>query len=171
MDTYTGSFWEKARSPAKFLVTLMLIVCFVYALAWTVDDILSNIDIRANSDWWAQRIWHAWWWLITPLGLVTLGRVWHRRTLGGFMWAVGVIWLAILAFGACTGWWLELFIYLATHFGWLVGGALSVAAMIPFAFLIVLVGSLVDGARKRSRLFDRLVTEVCWTPDRTARAN
>jgi hypothetical protein len=142
----------------------------VYGVSWVADDILAHAKIHADHHWCAYRVWHAWWWLITPSGLVALGRVWHRRTFGQGLWAVGVIWLAVLAASASLWLWMVLLMSLAAPFGYLIGTTLSLVVMIPVTLVIVLVGSLVDRARKRSRLFDRLMTDVCWMPDRTAKS-
>ncbi len=169
MEHSAKAYWEKVKDAGEFTAGIVAIVAVLYGLSWLADDILGHTHIHIDHRWWAYKVWHAWWWLISPLGLVTMGRAWHQRALGQGMWAVGVIWLAFLAFGACIGWWLSLLIYLAARFGWLAGGALSLAAMVPFTFAGVLVGILVDQARERSHLFDRLVTEICWMPDSKAK--
>jgi len=164
MNTYTTSFWEKVGSLTKFLATLLVVVGFIYAFTWTADELSEHIHIRVDRAWWAHQVWHSWWWVIVPMMLVGMGRILNRRTLGQGLWAVGLVWLAILAASAALGLWGVLLKSLVTPFGWLIGNFLALIATLAAGACFAFVGILVGRARKASRLFDRLVAEICWSP-------
>jgi hypothetical protein len=165
MEFSRQAVWAKLKTPAEFITRLIAIIGLIYGLGWVLDDVVAHFHIRVAHNWWAYNFWHAWWWVLAPVLMVAAARLWPRRILAQLLWAAGAIWLLLLASGACAVWWIALLTYLAARYGWVAGGALSLAAMVPFTLAVVLAGILVDLIRKRSHLFDRLVIEICWMPD------
>jgi hypothetical protein len=169
MEFSRQAVWAKLKTPAEFITALIALIGLAYGVVWVLDEIVVHVHIRVAHGWWAYRFWHASWRLLAPILMVAAGRLWPRRVLGQLLWAVGVVWLIVLAFGTSMALYGGLLMSLAVSFGWVVGTTLSLAAIIPLTLVVVLVGSLVDRARKQSRLFDRLIAEICWMPDRTAK--
>jgi len=169
MEFSHQAVWAKLKTPTEFIASLIALFGLIYGIARALDDVLTHVHIRVAHSWWAYQVWHSWWCVLVPILMVTAGRLYARRIVGHLLWAVGAIWLLVLAFVASIALYVGLLTALAVSFGWLVGTTLSVAAIIPLTLVVLLVGSLVDRARKQSRLFDRLVTEICWMPDRTAK--
>ncbi len=151
-------------TPSKRFGKGLRLLEVLYGLFWIADDIFAHAHIHVDHYWWAYRVWHAWWWLVIPLGFVAGSRFWnprseHARVLRGGLWAVGVCWLALLGVGASI--W-PLF-YFISYFGFLWGtvafcGLLLSASIGP--------GYLFELARKRWPLIERLKSEICWVPDR-----
>ncbi len=164
MKETAKAFWERAKAAGEFVAGIVAIVAVLYGLSWIADDIFAHAHIHVDHYWWAYRVWHAWWWLVIPLGFVAGSRFWnprseHARVLRGGLWAVGVCWLALLGVGASI--W-PLF-YFISYFGFLWGtvafcGLLLSASIGP--------GYLFELARKRWPLIERLKSEICWVPDR-----
>ena len=164
MGNCAKAFWEKAKPAGEFVAGIVAIVAALYGLSWVADDILAHAHFHVDRHWWAYRVWHAWWWLIVPLGFVAVGRLWsprsqRARTVAGGLWAVGVCWLALLGTGASI--W-PLF-YFISHFGFL-WGTVAFCCLLPSASIGL--ACLFDRARRRWTLIDRLKSEIFWVPDR-----
>jgi hypothetical protein len=170
MEFSYQAVWAKLKAPIELVTAPIALIGLIYGIAFVLDDAVAHVHIRVAHGWWAYQFCHDWWWVLVPILMAIAGRVCARRIFGRLLWAVGAVWLVVLAFAATIALYRGLLISLAVSFGWVVGIALSVAAIIPLTLVVVLVGSWVDRARKQSRLFDRLVAEVCWMPDRTAKA-
>jgi hypothetical protein len=159
------AFWKKNKVAGEFTAGIVAIVAVLYGLSWVADDILAHAHIHLDHHWWAYRAWHAWWWVIAPIAMVAGGRLWHRQIIGKGLWVVGVLWLVFLGFGAGMALWGKLLMYLVSRFGWLSGGALTLAATAFSALGWALVGDLFDRARKRWPFIDGLKREICWMPN------
>ena len=165
MEHSAKAYWEKVKVAGKFTAGIVAIVAVLYGLPWVAGDILEHAHIHVDHHWWAYKVWHAWWWMIAPLAMVTVGRLWHRQFIGKGLWVVGVLWLAFLGFSAGVALWGILLMYFVSRFGWLSGGALTLAATAFSALVWALVGDLLDRALKRWPLIDNLKREICRMPN------
>lgn len=169
-------FWKDAAAAAKsageFVARIGAIIGVVCGFGWATDEVVRHIHIRVDHYWWLYRVWHSWWWLIVPLGFIAVGRLWPPgseivRALAGGLWAVGVCWLALLGASASIGLWVLLLMFLAGLYGWFIGGVLALSTLVLVGVFMAVVGELIDRVRNRWPLIDRLICEICWTPDST----
>jgi hypothetical protein len=161
--------WSKFKTPAEFITALIALIGLMFGLAWVLDDVVAHVHIRVAHGWSTYQFWHVSWWVLVPILMVAGGRFCARRIFGQFLWVVGAVWLLGLAFVVSIALCVRLLMSLAVSFGWVVGTTLSLATIILSTLVVAFVGSLVDHARKQSRLFDRLVMEICWMPDITTK--
>lgn len=162
---YSGkAFRDMAKAAGEFVARIVATVGVLYVLSRVTDEVLGHVQVHVDRHWWTYRVWHAWWWLIVPLGFVAGGRLWRprsqrARTLAGGLGAVGVCWLALLGAGASI--W-PLF-YFISHFGPL-WGTVAFCCLLPLASIGL--AYLFDRARRRWLLIDRLKSEIFRVPDR-----
>lgn len=168
MGSCAKSVHTLTRNLGQFVAGIAVLFCILCAPFWILDEIRAHISVRVDHSWWAYQAWHSWWWVILPLALVAMGRLWHRRIIGRGMWTVGVLWLIFVGFSSSLGLWVYLLHYLASRIGWLVGSVLTLAATAVGALMFAALGGLAERARKRWRSIDRLAREICWTPDSTS---
>jgi hypothetical protein len=140
---------EKAKPAGEFVAGIIAIAAVLYALSWVVDDVLVHVHIHADHQWWAYRIWHTWWVLIVPLGMVGIGWRYSKRTLGDGLWAFGIIWLAFYGCAAGMVLFFDVFSHLSDRVGFLGGTILSCAGVLVLGLGFVVVGRLVDRVRGR----------------------
>jgi hypothetical protein len=170
MEHSSKVFWEKVKDAGEFTAGIVAIVAVLYGLSWLADDILGHAHIHIDHHWWAYKLWHAWWWVTAPLAMVIVGRVWHRQIIGKGLWVVGVLWLAFLGFGGGMALWGRLLMSLVVPFGWLIGSVLMLAGVLLIGFGFAILGELIYRARVRWPRIDRVITEICWTPDSTSKS-
>jgi cation transport ATPase len=157
--------WAKLKTPTEFVATLIALIGLIYGIVWVLDDVVEHVHIRVAHGWWAFQFWHAWWWLLLPIVMVAGGRLCARRIFGRLLWAVGAIWLTLLAFGASMALFGGLLMSLAASFGWVIASALTLVGLLLVGFGLAITGELVYRARRRWRSIDHLAEEICWTPD------
>jgi hypothetical protein len=164
MEYSAKVFWEKAKTAREFVAGIVAMVGVLYGLSWVFDDIFAHVHVQADHQWGAYRVWHAWWWLVMPLGFVAGGRLWNPRSerarvLRGGLWVVGVCWLALL--GAASS--IRPLFYFISHLGFL-WGTVAFCCLLPAA--CIALGYLFELARRRWPLLKRLKSEISCLPDR-----
>jgi hypothetical protein len=138
-----------AKAAGELVSGIAAIVAVLYGLSRVADDILAHSHIHVDHQWWAYRVWHAWWWAIAPLCMVGIGWRYRRQPLGGGLWAVGIIWLAFIGCASCTMLFLGMFTHLSDHLGFLWGTLMSCAGILVLGLGFLAAGRLVNQVRSR----------------------
>jgi len=149
MKHFAKECWEKTKPARDFVAGIFAIAAVLYAVSWVVDDVLVHVHIHADHQWWAYRVWHAWWAMIVPVCMVGIGWKYRKRTLGDGLWACGIIWLAFYGCAAGMVLFFDVFSHLSDRVGFLGGTLLSCAGVFVLGLGFVVVGRLVDRVRGR----------------------
>jgi hypothetical protein len=149
MKFFTQARLEKVKSDGEFVAGIVALVAVLYGFSWLADNTFAHAHLQVDRQWWAYRVWHAWWWVIVSGCMVAIGWRYCERTLGGSLWALGTICLIFLGCAACLVFPFDLIDHAFHRVGFFWVVVLTCVCVFLLALGSVVVGHLVHRMRNR----------------------